>query len=88
MFRSTSFMKNFPSAGTIMICNLSDNFSATILLISRGFCFRIAASLCIRSASAAAVTRIRSASASASNFRRSVSALLSITLASAEASAF
>src|SRR6266849_1811805 len=30
----TSFVKkNFPSAGTIMICNLSDNLSAMILLI-------------------------------------------------------
>ena len=34
MPRSTSVeKKNFPSAGTIMICNLSERRSATILLI-------------------------------------------------------
>src|SRR5215467_2351869 len=57
MPRSTSLVKkNFPSAGTIMICSLSDRRSATILLISKGFCFRIVLSLFMRSASAAAVS--------------------------------
>src|SRR5208282_1787958 len=63
MLLNTSFAKkNFPSAGTIMICSLSESRSATILLISSGLSFKIAASLCRRSASATAVTRMRSAS--------------------------
>jgi len=36
--RITSFAKKFfPSIGTIMICSLSDSFSATIFWISMGF---------------------------------------------------
>src|ERR1700687_330950 len=63
--RSTSFAKKFfPSIGTIMICNLSDSRSAMIFLISIVFDSSTAASNFMRSASAAAVTRMRLASAS------------------------
>src|SRR5713226_6528482 len=53
-----------------------------------GFCFSTAASNFMRSASAAAVTRMRLASASERFFWRSSSALLSMILACAAASAF
>src|SRR6266478_4487189 len=70
--RITSFAKKFfPSIGTIMICSLSDNLSATIFWISMGFDFKTDASNFMRSESAAAVTRIRLASASAVTRMRS-----------------
>src|SRR6266852_3332713 len=87
--RSTSFAKKFfPSIGTIMICSLSESLSAIIFWISIGFDFSTAASNFMRSASAAAVTRIRFASAADRFFCRSNSALLSMIFACAAASAF
>ena len=63
--RITSDAKKFlPSIGTIMICSLSESRSAMIFWMSMGFCLRTAASNFMRSASAAAVTRMRLASAS------------------------
>src|ERR1700741_4689662 len=53
-----------------------------------GFCLRTVASNFMRSASAAAVTRMRLASASERFFWRSTSALLSMIFACAAASAF
>ena len=44
LFSTSLAKKNLPSEGTIMICSLSESFSATILLIRRGFCFRMAPS--------------------------------------------
>jgi len=73
-------------AGTIMTCNLSERRSATILLISSGFCFRIAASshaLCVGGGGQAnASPRL------APVFAALASALLSMSLASPAASAF
>src|SRR5258707_13603633 len=63
--RSTSFAKKFfPSIGTIMICSLSESRSAIIFWISIGFDFSTAASNFMRSASAAAGTRMRFSSPS------------------------
>src|SRR5277367_4148003 len=85
---STSFAKkNFPSVGTIMICTLSLKRCATVNCTSIGFTFKADASSCIFSAPACAVTRIWFASASASKSFRCFSALPSITLACAAASA-
>ena len=87
--RITSFAKKFfPSIGTIMICSLSESRSAMIFWMSMGLDFSTEASYFMRSASAAAVTRMRFASASERFFCRSTSALLSMTLACAAASAF
>jgi hypothetical protein len=79
--------KNLPSDGTISTWILSDSRSAMILLMSSGDWLSRAASLFMRSPSAGHETT-RFASASANRLRRSSSALLSMTLASASAWAF